>query len=79
MKNTLIEREQEVMFQNYRRLPIEIERAIGSEIFDISGKRYLDFLSGIAVNALGHSHPGIIREISSCVEFLLPRTTNQIG
>ena len=68
MKNTLIEREQEVMFQNYRRLPIEIERAIGSEIFDISGKRYLDFLSGIAVNALGHSHPGIIEAVKHQVE-----------
>lgn len=43
MKDTLIEREHEVMFQNYRRLPIEIERAIGTEIFDTSGKRYLDF------------------------------------
>lgn len=68
MKNTLIEREQEVMFQNYRRLPIVIERAIGSEIFDISGKRYLDFLSGIAVNALGHSHPGIIEAVKHQVE-----------
>ena len=68
MNNTLIEREQEVMFQNYRRLPIEIERAIGSEIFDTSGKRYLDFLSGIAVNALGHSHPGIIEAVKTQVE-----------
>ncbi|MFM6955152.1 MAG: aspartate aminotransferase family protein [Ignavibacteria bacterium] len=68
MNTTLIEREQEVMFQNYRRLPIEIERAIGSEIFDTSGKRYLDFLSGIAVNALGHSHPRIIKAIKEQAE-----------
>ncbi|MFN4766980.1 MAG: aspartate aminotransferase family protein [Ignavibacteria bacterium] len=68
MKDTLIEREHEVMFQNYRRLPIEIERAIGTEIFDTSGKRYLDFLSGIAVNALGHSHPRIIKAIQQQAE-----------
>lgn len=68
MNHSLIEREQEVMFQNYRRLPIEISKAIGSEIFDISGKRYLDFLSGIAVNALGHSHPRIIKAIQEQAE-----------
>ncbi|MGA1433999.1 MAG: aspartate aminotransferase family protein [Candidatus Kapaibacteriota bacterium] len=68
MSQTFIEREHEVMFQNYRRLPIEISKAIGSEIFDTSGKRYLDFLSGIAVNALGHSHPRIIKVIQEQAE-----------
>jgi len=68
MNHTLIEREQKVIFQNYRRLPIEIEKAIGTEIFDISGKRYLDFLSGIAVNALGHSHHGIIQAVKTQAE-----------
>jgi predicted acetylornithine/succinylornithine family transaminase len=68
MNDSLIEREQQVMFQNYRRLPIEIDKAIGAEIFDVSGKRYLDFLSGIAVNALGHSHPRIIKAIKDQAE-----------
>ena len=58
--STLIEREHSVLFQNYKRLPIELDYAKGSYIYDRSGKRYLDFLSGIAVNALGHSHPRLV-------------------
>lgn len=54
------EREKHYLFQVYKRLPIVVERADGCYIYDINGNKYLDFLSGIAVNALGHSHPEII-------------------
>lgn len=54
------EREKHYLFQVYKRLPIVVERADGCYIYDINGNKYLDFLSGIAVNALGHSHPAII-------------------
>lgn len=60
MNDNLIEREHGAIFQTYKRLPITIEKALGCEIWDGEGKRYLDFLGGIAVNALGHSHPKII-------------------
>ena len=60
MSTDLISREQNVLFQNYRRLPIELDYAKGSYIYDKSGRKYLDFLSGIAVNALGHSHPKLV-------------------
>ncbi|HOK14879.1 MAG TPA: acetylornithine/succinylornithine family transaminase [Candidatus Kapabacteria bacterium] len=56
----LINREHQVLFQTYKRLPIEIDHAIGAKIWDRNGNEYLDFLAGIAVNALGHSHPKII-------------------
>lgn len=59
----LMEREHAVVFQTYRRIPVAIERAEGARIYDLDGKSYLDMLGGIAVNALGHSHPRIIAAI----------------
>lgn len=59
----LMEREHAVVFQTYRRIPVAIERAEAARIYDLDGKSYLDMLGGIAVNALGHSHPKIIAAI----------------
>ncbi len=59
----LIEREHAVVFQTYRRIPLAIDRAVGTRIIDLNGRSYLDMLGGIAVNALGHSHPGIIEAV----------------
>ena len=61
----LMEREHDVVFQTYRRIPVAIDRAEGARIFDLDGKSYLDMLGGIAVNALGHSHPKIIAAIET--------------
>ncbi len=61
--DVLIAREQQAMFQNYRRLPIAIDRAEGCRIYDVDGTSYLDMLGGIAVNALGHSHPKVIAAV----------------
>ncbi len=61
--NSIIEREQQSIFQTYKRLPIVVEKATGCRIYSNSGEEYLDFLAGIAVNALGHSHPKIIAAV----------------
>ncbi len=61
----LIEREQRVLYPIYRRLPIAIARAEGCWIEDLGGRRYLDLISGIGTNALGHSHPRILEAISA--------------
>ena len=61
--NHLIEREKESIFQTYKRLPVEVDYAFGARIFAQNGKSYLDFLGGIAVNALGHCHPKTIEAI----------------
>ena len=63
ISNTLIEQEKNSFFQVYKRLPIVVDYAQGCRIYDKSGKCYLDFLGGIAVNALGHSHPKIIEAV----------------
>ncbi|MBN1351961.1 acetylornithine transaminase [candidate division KSB1 bacterium] len=53
------EREQRYVFQTYKRFPLKIARGKGVFVEDEHGKQYLDFLTGIAVNALGHCHPAI--------------------
>lgn len=59
----LMEREHHVVFQTYRRINVAIDRAEGMRIYDVDGRAYLDMLGGIAVNALGHSHPRVIDAI----------------
>lgn len=50
---------------------IMFERGSGAELWDSNGKRYLDFLAGIAVVSLGHSHPAVARAISDQATQLL--------
>ena len=45
----------------YNRAPVSFERGEGAWLFASDGKRYLDFGSGIAVTALGHSHPHLVK------------------
>jgi acetylornithine/N-succinyldiaminopimelate aminotransferase len=47
----------------YERQPVMFVRGKGVYLWDSSGKRYLDFLSGIGVNALGHNHPAVQKTI----------------
>jgi len=48
----------------YHRLPVTFARGEGSWLYDINGKKYLDFGSGIAVNLLGHNYPPLVRAVS---------------
>ena len=58
------------LFQNYARRPFAIVEGKGTEVFDTTGKRYLDFTSGIAVCSLGHAHPSIVEAIQKQSEKL---------
>src|SRR5438105_15132797 len=51
------------LLQTYNRYPVAFARGKGVFLFDIDGKRYLDFVSGLGVNALGHAHPRIVKTI----------------
>ena len=51
--------ESKLLLPTYERNPILFVRGRGVHLWDSNGKRYLDFLSGIGVNALGHAHPAI--------------------
>jgi acetylornithine aminotransferase/acetylornithine/N-succinyldiaminopimelate aminotransferase len=51
------------LMNTYKRPPIIFTRGRGCRIYDSDGREYLDFLGGIAVNALGYAHPRIVRVI----------------
>jgi acetylornithine aminotransferase/acetylornithine/N-succinyldiaminopimelate aminotransferase len=51
------------LMNTYKRPPLVLTRGRGCFLFDARGNRYLDFLGGIAVNALGHAHPRIVRVV----------------
>ena len=55
--------EQKYLLNTYARYPVAFARGKGVYLFDVDGKRYLDFLSGLGVNALGHAHPRILKVI----------------
>lgn len=57
--------------QTYARFPIALVRGKGARVWDADGKEYLDFVGGIAVISLGHSHPAIVRAIKQQAEKLL--------
>lgn len=51
------------LLQNYARHNIVLHRGDGPYMWDVNGKRYLDFIAGIGVNALGQNHPRIVAAI----------------
>jgi acetylornithine/N-succinyldiaminopimelate aminotransferase len=59
----VIQRERQFVLQTYSRYPLVIERGKGVFLFDLDGKKYLDFVAGLGVNALGHAHPRIVKVI----------------
>src|SRR5208337_1839578 len=59
----IVEREQKYLLNTYARYPIAMARGKGVYLYDVEGKRYLDLLSGLGVNALGHAHPRIVKVI----------------
>ena len=59
----IAELERQYLLQTYNRYPIAFSRGKGVFLFDLEGKRYLDFVSGLGVNALGHAHPRIVKAI----------------
>ncbi len=56
-----IELEQQHVLQSYARYPIVVASGKGMVVYDENRRRYLDFVSGIGVNALGHAHPRIVK------------------
>jgi len=48
---------------NYSRLPIAVERAQGSKLYDVEGKEYIDLFPGWAVSSLGYCHPAVVKAL----------------
>jgi acetylornithine/N-succinyldiaminopimelate aminotransferase len=59
----IIQRERRFLLPTYNRYPIALERGKGVFLYDCEGNRYLDFVAGLGVNALGHAHPRVVKVI----------------
>src|SRR5271169_4879134 len=55
--------EKRFLLPTYNRYPVGFERGRGVFLYDFEGKKYLDFVAGLGVNALGHAHPRIVKAI----------------
>src|SRR6266478_6801840 len=55
--------ERRYLLGTYNRYPVVFTRGKGVFLYDLEGKRYLDFVAGLGVNALGHAHPRIVKTI----------------
>src|SRR5882757_1630157 len=68
---SVIELEQQYLLQNYARFPLVLHRGKGCYVYDTAGKRYLDLIAGIGVNALGYAHPRLTKVIREQAGLLL--------
>ncbi len=57
------ELDQKHYLQTFKRYPVTLERGEGARVWDVEGNEYIDALGGIAVNALGHNHPKLVKAI----------------
>ncbi len=67
----LIERGQAAVMNTYGRLPMALIKGEGTLVWDTDGKQYLDFVTGLAVNALGHAHPAVVKAIQKQAEEIM--------
>ena len=59
------------VMNTYRRLPLAFARGEGAWLYDVTGRAYLDFISGLGVTALGHGHPRLQAAIRAAADTLL--------
>jgi acetylornithine/succinyldiaminopimelate/putrescine aminotransferase len=67
----LIARAGRCLADTYARFPVVLDRGEGCRVWDVAGKEYLDFVAGIAVCALGHCHPAVVRAVQTQAAKLL--------
>jgi acetylornithine aminotransferase len=65
MESPSMEQANEVIAQTYKRFPLVLTRGSGSTLWDENGRRYTDFVAGIAVCNLGHAHPKIVEALTA--------------
>ena len=68
--------DEKYIFRSYGRLPVMLARGRGVYLYGDDGKRYLDMLAGLAVNALGHANPRIAAAITKQAKTKCRRPTN---
>lgn len=69
--NNIIKNSLRYLVNNYFRFPIVLVRGEGCKVWDVDGKEYIDFASGLGTTNLGHCHPKIIEAVKDQVETLI--------
>jgi len=69
-ESAIIKEEKKYIMNTYGRLPVVLIRGNGVYVEDVKGKRYLDFISGIGVNSIGHCNPKLIENVKKQLEIL---------
>lgn len=59
----LVQKERQFLLQTYARYPLALVKGKGVYLWDTEGRKYLDLVGGLGVNALGHAHPRIVKAI----------------
>ncbi|RII18679.1 Acetylornithine aminotransferase [Streptomyces sp. YIM 130001] len=67
---TYAKRWQDSLMNTYGTPQLSLERGEGTKVWDADGTEYTDFVGGIAVNALGHAHPAVVRAVSDQIATL---------
>jgi len=70
MSTDIMNKADKVIAKTYKRFPIVITKGKGCNLWDKEGKRYTDFVSGIAVCNLGHAHPKVSKALSKQADVL---------
>jgi acetylornithine/N-succinyldiaminopimelate aminotransferase len=66
--NYILEKEKEILLHTYSRIPLDVSHGEGVYLFSKDGRKYLDFFSGLAVNALGYGNKKIINAIEEQIK-----------
>ncbi|MFE7503657.1 aminotransferase class III-fold pyridoxal phosphate-dependent enzyme, partial [Streptomyces albidoflavus] len=66
----LSQRWQHALMDNYGTPKLSLVRGEGARVWDADGTEYLDFVGGIAVNALGHGHPAVVEAVTAQISTL---------
>jgi acetylornithine aminotransferase/acetylornithine/N-succinyldiaminopimelate aminotransferase len=66
----LIALSEKYVMSTYKRFPVVLSRGLGVHLWDSDGRQYLDLVGGIAVCALGHSHPRVVEALKRQAELL---------
>jgi predicted acetylornithine/succinylornithine family transaminase len=67
----LVALDAEHVMGTYARVPVAFVRGEGTQLWDVDGKEYLDFLGGLAVTSLGHAHPAVAEALTAQARTLL--------
>jgi len=71
MDKKLIDESKKYLMNTYNRYPIVLRKGRGVKVWDTTGKEYMDFIGGIAVNCLGHCHPKVVIALQKQAQRLL--------